>query len=68
MPELSGVEICRRVREDADCSQVPLVLFTGDDEPEQRQKALAAGADAVVVKSPDASELVEAVVDLTGSK
>ena len=68
MPELSGIEICRRVREDADCSKVPLVLFAGADEPEQRQNALAAGADAVVVKSPDASELVEAVVDLTGSQ
>lgn len=64
MSGLSGFEICRAVRKNENYSHTLLVLFTGDDEPEQRKKALDAGADGVVLKSPDASVLVEAVINL----
>ncbi len=64
MPGLSGIEICRSVRKSADEFHTLLVLFSGSDEPNLRKKALDAGADEVVLKSADASELVEAVINL----
>jgi DNA-binding NarL/FixJ family response regulator len=40
---------------------IKLILFTSDESPRTRQSALASGADAVVVKSPDASEIIHTV-------
>ena len=40
---------------------IKLFLFTADDQEELRKMALAAGVDKVVVKSPDAGEIVEMV-------
>jgi voltage-gated potassium channel len=61
LPVLSGVEVCREIRSDPRLQEVRLVLFTSDDSPETRQRALAAGADGVVVKSPEALKVVRAV-------
>ena len=39
-----------------------LVLFTMDDRPETRTRALKAGANEVVVKSSEVSESVDTVI------
>lgn len=64
LPVLSGIEICKKVRTERTCDNVKLILFTGDEEAETRERALKAGANAVVVKSPQASELIETVISL----
>ncbi|MFQ5650439.1 MAG: NAD-binding protein [bacterium] len=64
LPILSGIEICEKVRAERTCDDVKLILFTSDEEAETRQRALNAGANAVVVKSPQASELIETVIYL----
>ncbi len=62
LPVISGIEVCRQVRAKEDCQEIKLILFTADSQPETRKLALDAGADAVVVKSPDASEVIETVI------
>jgi voltage-gated potassium channel len=62
LPILSGIEVCRRLRETEECQGVKLVLFTSDNQPETRKRGLEAGADAVVIKSPEASEVIETVL------
>jgi len=64
LPVLSGIEICRKIRAERSCDHVKLILFTSDEEAETRDRALEAGANAVVVKSPQASELIETVTEL----
>ncbi len=64
LPILSGIDICKQVRATENCRGTKLILFTGDDRPETRKSALNAGADAVVLKSPEASEVVETVVQI----
>ena len=64
LPVLSGIEICKKVRAERTCDHVKLILFTGDEQAETRERALKAGANAVVVKSPQASELIETVIYL----
>ncbi|MDY6954461.1 MAG: NAD-binding protein, partial [Thermodesulfobacteriota bacterium] len=66
LPTLTGIEVCRRVRAVEACKDTKLVLFTADHQPETRTRALEAGADAVVVKSPEASEVIETVVQTLG--
>ena len=64
LPVMSGIEICQGVRENEDCQGIKLILFTADKQPETRKSALNAGADAVVIKSPEASEVIETVVQI----
>lgn len=61
MPLLSGMEICKEIRRHSDYAGVKLLLFTADERPEIQQQALAAGADLVIRKGPESSEIIEAV-------
>ncbi|MDY6837529.1 MAG: NAD-binding protein [Thermodesulfobacteriota bacterium] len=67
LPTLTGIEVCRRVRAVDTCKDTKLVLFTADHRAETRKRALEAGADAVVVKSPEASEVIETVLQTLGT-
>ncbi len=64
LPKLSGIEICREVRRRDDLNKIKLILFTTDHQDETRLKALEAGANAVVLKSADAHELIETVIHI----
>ena len=59
--KVPGIDICRKVRQKMDNDDIKLVLFTADESPQTRQEALNSGADAVVVKSPEASEIIHTV-------
>ncbi|GAA3228377.1 response regulator transcription factor [Nonomuraea helvata] len=56
MPEMSGIEVCSRLRESG--SQVPVLMLSAMDEVADRRAGLAAGADDYVVKPFDLGELV----------
>ena len=61
LPDITGLEVCAKIRANVELHSMKLVLFTGDDDVGIRNKALAAGVDSVVVKSPDAAEIVNTV-------
>lgn len=60
LPGLSGLDVCREVRR-ALGDRIKLVVFTGDDNPELRQRCLQAGADDLVVKSAETATIVTVV-------
>lgn len=57
MPEIDGLEVCRRLRADPRFARVPVIVQTGMASPEQRRAAFAAGASDVVAKPYDPAEL-----------
>lgn len=59
--DITGVDVCRNIRESDAGQMVTLILFTADDHPDIHENALQNGADVVVVKSPDAAEIVNLV-------
>ncbi|HEY9738334.1 MAG TPA: response regulator transcription factor [Trichocoleus sp.] len=59
MPGLSGIEICRRLRQTG--VQVPIILLTAKDEVSDRVEGLDAGADDYVVKPFSIEELLARV-------
>ncbi|RMF60968.1 MAG: response regulator, partial [Calditrichaeota bacterium] len=61
LPILSGIEVCQEVRSTIGNEEIILILFTSDAQPETRKRALEAGANAVVVKGSEASELIETI-------
>jgi len=62
LPVLSGIEVCKQVRAALDSQKTKLILFTADSNEETHKRAVDAGTDKVVVKSSEASEVIEAVV------
>ncbi len=61
MPEMNGVELCRRVREEDLPGYVYLILLTSRDSVTERVEGLAAGADDFVAKPFEPSELLARV-------
>ena len=59
--DISGLEVCQAVRESENGQNVKLLLFTADESPEVRERAKKVGVDMVVLKSPDAAEIVNLV-------
>jgi CheY-like chemotaxis protein/chemotaxis signal transduction protein len=50
MPCMDGIDLCKNIRARTG-SYVPIVMVTSVDDDEEKSRALAAGADAYVVKS-----------------
>jgi len=61
LPLLTGIEICREIRSRPEHADTRLLLFTADERDEVQKQAMEAGADLVIRKGPEASELIEAV-------
>jgi type IV pilus assembly protein PilB len=64
LPDLSGVEVIRLVRQDPATLTLPLVLFTGSDSPEVERDARRAGADDYLAKPVEPLLLEERVIGL----
>ncbi len=59
LPDSSGVELVGELREN--CPQAPVLVLTISLDPEDRQKALRAGADGVVSKSASLEEILATI-------
>lgn len=67
MPRMNGFELTEHIRADDRWSNLPVILVTGLERPEQRERGLAAGADEYIVKgSFEQSNLLEAIRRLCG--
>lgn len=64
LPGLSGLEICRKVRQEHRRESIKLIVFTADDDQQLRASCLEAGADDVIVKSSESSEIISVVTRL----
>lgn len=61
LPALSGIEVCRQLREDPDSKNIPVIMLTARGEEADRVKGLASGADDYVVKPFSPAELLARV-------
>mgnify|MGYP002640623372 FL=1 len=61
LPYVSGIEICRRLRRNAETRDLPIILLTARGEEDDRVRGLEAGADDYVVKPFSPSELIARV-------
>jgi two-component system phosphate regulon response regulator PhoB len=58
LPDLSGVEVCRRLRRESAISSVPVIMVTAKGEEVDRVVGFEVGADDYVVKPFSPRELV----------
>jgi two-component system chemotaxis sensor kinase CheA len=62
MPRLDGFALTAEIRRDPKLQGIPIVLVTSLEAPEYRERGVAAGADAYIVKSGfDESEFLETI-------
>ena len=64
LPVLSGIEVCQRVRQTPGLEGMKIIIFTSDNHPETRERAIRAGADGVVYKSSDTNELIQVLLQM----
>ncbi len=57
MPEMSGFDVCKKLKEDADLQMIPVIFLTGSTDIDDKVKGLDLGAVDYVTKPFDAFEL-----------
>jgi two-component system, OmpR family, alkaline phosphatase synthesis response regulator PhoP len=67
MPLRSGYEVCKRIRERADCANVKIIMLTAKGRDAEVNKGLALGADLYVTKPFSTRELVDKIRGMIGS-
>ena len=61
MPEISGLDFCKRVKGNLQMADIPFVMFTCRSEKSAEQQALAEGVSAFIRKPIPIPELVNKV-------
>jgi CheY-like chemotaxis protein len=59
MPELDGLEFCRRVRQHATLAAIKLIVVTAKNYDFDRRQAVAVGANGYITKPIDADFMAE---------
>jgi len=58
LPKVSGIEVCRRVRNGSETANVPIIMLTARTEESDRIRGLDTGADDYVTKPFSTTEVV----------
>lgn len=61
LPGLSGIELCRRLRQRRETERLPVIMLTARGEETDRVRGLATGADDYIVKPFSVPELLARV-------
>lgn len=68
MPEMDGLEVCRRLKTSHKTHHIPILMITALDQPSDRVQGLDAGADDFLTKPVDDIQLMARVKSLVRLK
>ena len=66
MPEMDGLELCRRIRQREDYQDVPIVFLTAKSREEDRVMGIDAGANQFLSKPISPEKLLEIISETIG--
>jgi ligand-binding sensor domain-containing protein/signal transduction histidine kinase/DNA-binding response OmpR family regulator len=58
MPGISGIELCKKIKNSADTAHVPCIIVSGEESVDIRTEAFKAGADVFLIKPVHPEELL----------
>ena len=61
LPDLEGYEVCRELHNLCEACVVPVVMFTGRDEPSDEIRGFTSGAEAYLTKHVTPTQLLDTV-------
>jgi len=64
MPYMDGIELVKTLKSDPTLSHIPVLMVTTEADPEERQKAMEAGANAYLVKPVTAETVSSNIKDI----
>ncbi len=67
MPDMTGAEVCRRLKADPSLRSLPVILVTSSSRDEDLRLAVQAGCDELLTKPLEDATLVRKVEDLLGN-
>lgn len=62
LPDLSGIEVCHRVKDDPELKNTPVIVVSAESNPFAIQKATEAGASRYLVKPVGLDDLEMAIL------
>lgn len=68
MPEIDGIEVCRRMRRKPNGAGVPIIALTGFHSERRRKEMMEAGANLYLTKPINMAELLGHVKELTAPR
>jgi PAS domain S-box-containing protein len=68
IPEMDGLSVTSQIRSHTDTATIPIIALTALAMPGDREKCLAAGADAYMIKPVSFKQLVKTLKDLLVNK
>lgn len=61
MPEMDGMTLCRKIKQNTNINHIPVILLTAKNQPEDRLEGMGIGADAYMGK-PFNTELLKSTI------
>jgi two-component system phosphate regulon response regulator PhoB len=61
MPKISGLEVCRALREDALTAHIPIILLTANGQEADVERGFAAGVDDYIAKPFSPKEMLRRI-------
>lgn len=61
MPEINGIEVCRKIRNMVNDKQPFILMYTANDSIENQEKSKEAGADTLISKQIPIDKLTETI-------
>ena len=67
MPELSGFELCKLLRQDPRFANTPIIIVSAKDDAGSKERAMQAGAKEYITKPFGIDDLLQKIKELTSS-
>ena len=64
MPQVDGVEVLRKLKEDPELRKIPVIMLTTTDDPREVERCHSIGCSSYVVKPVNYERFAEAVANL----
>ncbi len=66
MPEISGIEICKTIKQDSEMAHIPIFMLTAKGQDADEQRGLQCGVSRYITKPFSPRALLEMVQEVLG--